>query len=502
MRPADSAEAWSKCEIIGCLVTGLSVGLSVCLVNPVVLAAQEATSSCNPASYISEDFLGCVRGVIDTVEKGQIKKAVTDEPLRSYLRTLASTVGYPGSQADLDALKSRSTELKVDPVVNRDAIALLDNAIASHVAELRPAVSRETAAAAVTPGTDIYRRFVEQKIEFLNSDKVKFYDGGPFEIATRSALANTLEAQYFLAEDKQEQSPLRREIQVLEELGARLVEQKYAYLWPEAKRQAPQRQSEINSNLFWRASILFAIGEKEKLRGILRDIAYQNSNFGIDAANPGHVYIYKVFDFPFKLTVQGVDAGGKPLVLAKDPHILNGYYNPAQLALRVCGLVDAAGPKAIETWVDAIDDLVFNDFYVIVASADESKPLVQLVAAISQALDNRELGQQRDNLVKSIAAQAEVFSQTMERGAGACGIDDSVRGKVYAPFEFRTEIKHIEGLGNHREHLLIGGNLSANQSNMLFEFLNHSVFTVPSVRSLQEKLGIVPTAYAARVRTE
>ena len=499
MSVLDSQKSSPRRYVVSCFTVGLLVGLGAYLMRPVMPAAQEASGPCaasNPP--ISKDFLACVRGALDAVGNERVSQGVLDEPLHGYLRTLAQTLGYAGAKSDLDALKTQSTALKRDPVANREAIALLDNAIASHVDELRPAVSREALAAKHSSGTDIYPRFVEQKLAFLSTDETKFYDGGPFEVVRRSLLANTLEGKYFMNQGDPDQSLLHKEIEVLDEIHVRLTDPKYAYLSvPPANRNA-----RINSNRFWRASLLFVLGEKTELREMLRDIATRNQEFGIETTNPGHVYIYKTLDFPFKILLQGIDKDGKPIVETNDPHILNRFYNPAQLALRVCDLVKVAGPSKAETLARVISDLDFNDFYVVAASTNDTSQLQQFVAAVNQALEVQALRQQRDDLVKRIAAQAETFSNTMKRGAQACGIEDAVRDKIYSAFEFKPQLKHIDGFGKQSEYLVFGGRLDANQANIVVDFLNKYVFADPALHALQTKMKIDSTAYAARVRIQ
>src|SRR5262249_25645876 len=133
-------------------------------------------------------------------------------------RKLEAMVGYTGDPSDLATLKRISLDLKQDASTNRDAIGLVDSAIASNAAELRPALSREIAAMGIDKGTDIYPRFVEQRLKFLlDPEKVKFSERGPFELATRTSLANALESKYFLAKNDRDDNLLRQEIQALKD---------------------------------------------------------------------------------------------------------------------------------------------------------------------------------------------------------------------------------------------------------------------------------------------
>jgi hypothetical protein len=473
-----------------------TIGYGACATWPVASAAEEDRAPCTRFEVMSENFLGCVRALIEISEKEKpIGQVVLAEPIHGYLVNLADTQGYHGAMSDLDELKRRSTTLKLDPVINRASIVALDNAIASHVDEIRPAVSTKTLAAHAKPGTNIYRPFVEQKLAFLDSNKIRFYDRGPFEATVRALLANALESTYFLegGVGKANDAILRREMQILDELLTRVKDPQYSYLALPVDHQ----KSRINSNRFWRASILFALGDKPALRDMLRDLVLNNIQFGLETASPGHIFIYKVFDLPTEITVvRGVD--DSPQVEIKESDVVSRFFNPAQLALLACAHLETAGSDQIPAFVTAIKDLVYYDYYVVAASAHNSTQLEQFDSAIHHALESGKLREQRANLLKNVADQGEDFSDTVKRGARLCDINESVRDEIYSPFDFKSQIKHIEGLGTHSELLLFGGRLNAGQARAVADFLNVSVF--PKVRAQQEKFDVDSTALVARMR--
>ena len=146
------------------------------------------------------ELLSCVKEYSVGTQNDASKRTVFPDWAKAILRKLAQTNGYNGSSSDLAVLKQQSAELKRDPNTNREMISLLDSAIASHVDEIGPAVSTHRLAKVSDLGTDIYPKFIRQKLEFLGSEKARFYDGGPFEIAWRSLFVSSLESEYFLKE--------------------------------------------------------------------------------------------------------------------------------------------------------------------------------------------------------------------------------------------------------------------------------------------------------------
>jgi hypothetical protein len=474
--------------------TRAAIAFAVSLLCPAAVMGQEISGPCAKDVKESGAFVHCVAGAVSSEAMNRNPGTLLTEPLHGYLRKLEAMLGYTGDPADVGLLKQVSLDLKQDPATNREAIGLLDNAIASHAAELRPAMSRETAAIGIDDGTDIYPRFVEQRLKFLlDPDKVKFYERGPFEIPIRASLANTLEAKYFSAKGDRDDNLLRQEIRALKDV------RKMTLALP---AREPRRRLRLNGNLFWQASIFFALGDKEQFSHALHELVDENRDFGLESMETGHVYIYKVFDLPFSITVEGVDPDGKPVLTADDPHILNRFYNPGQLALSVCDLIKAAGQNGVQGLSDAIRDLAFNDFYVVVASGSNPDMLRQFGDAVMKSIAEGEHASRRDLLLQEIGKNAAQLSHKMENGAAACGVEQEVRDKIYPPFDFKFEVRHIETLGKHTQHLMLGGSLNADQANKLAEFFNRAVFADSTMRDQALKLGVESVSYTARVRIE
>lgn len=454
--------------------------------------AQEISDPCAADLKQSEVLLHCVAGLVDSSTMNHDPRAVLKEPLRGYLRKLDSWVGYKGKLVDLDVLKRVSLALKQDAMANRDIISALDAAIASHADELRPAMSRETAAANVTNGTDIYSRFVEQRLNFLlEPERINFYRRGPFELPIYTSLANALESKYFLAKGDWDNNLLHQEIEALKKAHAMLLE---------LPSNEPRRRSRLNGIMFWQASIFFALGDKEKFRQTLHDLVYENRDFGLENRSSGHVYIYRAFDLPFSMVVEEVGADGKPILSADDQYALNRFYNPGQLALAACDLAEAAGRAGIKTYSDAVRDLPFRDFYVVAASGSNPDALGQFGDQLLRSIQQGESGTRRDILEQEIITKAARLSAKIDNGATNCGITAELREQLYPPFGFKFQVKHLEAFGKHTEYLLLGGGLDADQANKLAEFLTSA--TSAGVRDQARNLGIESAPYTARVRIE
>jgi len=444
------------------------------------------------------ELLRCVREY--SVSKPN-NTSILPDWVKAGLRKLAQTNGYDGLSADLDVLKQRSAELKRDPNTNREAISLLDSAIASHVDEIGPAVSTQGLANVRDVGTDIYPEFIRQKVRFLGSEKAKFYDGGPFEITWRSLFVSALESEYFL-NDKTidaDKKTLRRAIEVLDEILVRRrgPDTKYGYL---ADRGGPL----LNGDRFWRASLFFLLGEKDEVQNELRALVLDNQRFGLEVEIPPgtessrHIYIYKIFYVPHQILVQAderTDGGRK--TEAKDADIVDRYYNAAQLALCACAHLDEAGSTTgIKAFATEIKNLELSDYYVIAGSADSPAAIRALASSLEKKLDSEAISGKRDQLVRQFAKEAQRFSETISRGASKCGISNDVRDQIYSNFDFRVFTANISGL--EKRYLLLGGRLNADQANAVAEFLNRTVHQMPETGDSGGKN--INRAYVARMR--
>jgi hypothetical protein len=482
---------------------GALIWLGWAIKSPIASIAREepdcASDEANP-----ENLLACVRRLIEAKgESASVAQAVLQEPLANYLKRLAEAQVYQGATNDLDVLKQHSKELKRDPLINRSAIAVLDNAIASHVNEIRPALSTRALAESSAPGNDIYPQFIKQKLGFLGSEQASFYDRGPFEISRRSLLASSLESEYFLKQESgaADENTLRRAIRLVDDVLDRLTGPEYEYL-----RQPGQSQrSSINSNQFWRASLYLVLGELSETRDILRKLVIDNKTFSLETSNPGHVYIYRPFNFPHRIIVQGrgAEQGGAARAEIRDQWVLNRYYNPAQLALYSCGQLNQPNKNRIANFTRAIGNLVLSDYYVVLASGDSATALREFESAVGRIMQSEGLREGRERLLKNLAGHEMVgFSKAIAEGAQSCGIDDATREEIFTAFKFQSSAIHIEGLGQQpTEYLLLGGRLNASQANVVADFVNKSV--IPEVpKPLQERLGIKAHAYTARMKID
>jgi hypothetical protein len=475
------------------LTMGILLSIQTCLWSG--QAATEQIARCATESLQPDELLGCVARLIGELEKSKsLQQAILDEQVQLSLRKMASIGEYRGGPDDLKELKRRSIELKRDPVANREAISLLDSAIASHVDEIGPALSTKTLAAKNDPGTNIYPQFVWQKLTFLSSEKAKFYDQGPFEIIWRSLLVTTLESQYFLKQKpgNDNKELLHDAIRVLDEILDRRRRPEYAYI-------ANRQEFLINTDLFWRASLLFALDEKSETQKVLSGLIQDNKNFGLKTINSNHIYIYKTFNFPHEIIVQNdLEKNGAHKAEVKDPYVLDRYYNAAQLALYACAYLDQDGSKEIRTFASTIEALALSDYYVVAASTDNPTRLRELTALLKHANENAAITDERNKLMQQVAnREMPGFSDAIKRGAANCDIKDEVRDEIYSKLDLQFTPAHIDGFGKATEYLLVGGRLNAGQANAVVDFLNKSVFPTLDPRALDK---IEVRAYAARMR--
>lgn len=467
-------------------------------------ARNQPTAAMRAGNQLSpEDLLTCARRSLEAADgSASVAQTVLEQPLNGYLSKLAETHGYRGAAGDLDVLKRRSTKLKNDALANRNAITVLDKAIASQINEIRPALSTSALADSSLPGVDIYRQFIRQKLDFLDSEQAKFYDRGPFEISRRSLLASSLESEYFLKQEagNTDANTLRRALRLVEEVLDRLILPEYSYL----RLSAQSYKSSINSNEFWRSSLYLALGEIDDMRRILHKLAVENKTFGLATANPGHIYIYRPFNLPHRIIVRGrgAEENGKARVEIIDPHFVNRYYNPAQLALYTCALLNQASANRIANFMAAIKDLVLSDYYVVVASADSAANLGRLQTAVDTTMHNASMRQAREQLLKNVADQEMIgFSKAMALGAQHCGIDNATRDEIFSPLTLQSNIAPGQDAEKGIHYLLFGGRMNANQANVLADFINKSIF--PAVpKQLQEQFGMKARAYPARMKID
>jgi hypothetical protein len=501
--------AWRfKCHLVLALLAVWLFGLTS--------SAQESIA-CNGEHVLPDSTLRCVTQLIEGLPKGDpIAKPILTEPVLGYLQKLTETHGYSGSEDDLNILKDYSLALKSDPIGNRAAIAVLDSAIAYHINEMVPSLSTQALAKASSPGTDIYPAYIKQKLAYLNSERATFYDRGPYELTRRYLLASALESQYFV--DRRaghaDLDMVRKELKVLDEILHRLNNSaEYGYI------PVRSQTSSLNSDQFWRASLLFLLGQRSELKETLRDLAIRNQLFGLDTPSRGHVYIFRVFHLPQRMTVlKNLDKRGIPTVDIDDSNLLNRYYNPAQLALYACAHIAEPRPERISNFIRAINELVLSDYYVVVSASDSNIRVEDFRQAIRAAIRSSEMTNQLQKLVQDVASREVAgFSDTIKQGARQCDVGDSVRESIYSPFisflDFQPPVQRVDAQvldGNSKQsgakgatvQLLFGGRLNATQANMLSEFLNNSVF--PSLH-LGTSKGQAPTsarAFTARMRIE
>jgi hypothetical protein len=481
---------------IGVEITRSLLFVSALLAFDSISWAQSAHPPCGSIDRKSPDFLHCVVDQIEKLEASGIPigKAAVQPPLDDLLDELGHSLGYGGQQSDVDSLKSRSFALKQrDPRENWEAIGALDFAISSYVKELGFAVSTQNLASKrANAGKDIYKDFVRQKLDFLNSDARIFYDRGPFEITVRSLWANSLESEYFLdkayGSGTTDISALRKEMEILDDIDKRYTDPQYDYL--------PRNNflSLRNSNRFWRASLsLLVAGDANTAREILKNLVSENVQNGLQS-HQGDIFVYKVYDRPYQILVEA-DGDVKNI----DFYIVNRFYNPAQLALLACTFVDEKNAVDADAFEKEVREFVFNDYSVVVASAGEQNDrLTKLGDQLTQAIQGSQgLSGQLNEITGQINEESSHILQLMQSGAQQCAISNAVRMTIYAPFQFAPRIEIIKD--NARPNLLlVGGHLNAIQARRVSDFINGALSAAPDLRSTLASLS-GPKAFIARV---
>jgi hypothetical protein len=441
-------------------------------------SAEVSSQQAAICSSESNDLLRCARGLIDDLRReGANDPVILTQRLREPLEALASKESYDGSASDLNELKRLSSDLKVaNKVTNYEAISLLDNAIASYASEIRSALSWRAIALKAEPGADIHAPFVSQKLDFLKSSKAAFYDDGPFDLVRRSLLAGALEDHYFMERSvgKDDRTDLLDELNIINDLINRYQNPEYDHLLGLQKKI---QHGEINNQLFWKATIQFLLGNKSEMRDALSKLAILNLDFGLEIHDTSReVYSYRVFNEPYKIVVGTPVADNEPRVTIKDDNLIKRYFNAAQLALLMCGFVDDVGPTHtnVQAFKEAVTGLNFHDYFVVVAAEQAVDDVRRLEDAISRALDNEKLSGERKRKANAIVGESGPLSSAMQAGAQKCGVAADDRKRIYSPFEFRSQVKQIDGVW----YLLFGGWLNAHQASDVAQFLKESVLPV------------------------
>lgn len=438
------------------------IALGVVLI--AVPAHPQSAGLCRPES---PELLSCVAGQLRGIKDVDAARPMISR-LREALDALGSKDNYGGEVTDVNELKRVSKLLKIaDKDKNYDEIAFLDEAIGSYTNEIRTALSPRTAMAGAQPGADIHDRFVQQKLEYLKSDKAaQDYDDGPFDLARRGLLAGAMEDSYFLERSKGQDGKnlLNNELNIINDIVARLERDQYKTL---LSKQNRDKQQEINSNMFWRSTVLFLLGDLSGARGTLNEIIQNNIKFGLETKNyTKQLYLYRLFNEQYKIIVQ--PDGASPLKTT-DPNLLKRFYNAAQLSVVVCGAAsDAPTDDAIKSLKKVVSDFEPHDYSVIAARAANPADITKLETAINQSLQQEKWNEARAGLVKRVADESKQTLQDMKVGASSCGVKPEDLKKVYAPFEFKSQVVQI----GSSSYLVFGGALTESQATRVAEFLS------------------------------
>jgi hypothetical protein len=136
---------------------------------------------------------------------------------------------------------------------------------------------------------------------------------------------------------------------------------------------------------------------------------------------------------------------------------------------------------------------------VVLATGDNSTKIQDSAAALKQKLASEAISGARELLIHQVASkEMPGFSETMRRGASACGITEDVRDQIYSKLELQPSIIHSQGSGKIIEHLVVGGRLNSDQANVVAEFFNKVIFQTSESRDVTPKTEI--RAYPARMK--
>jgi len=474
----------------------ISLCTIVCLACCSTAWAEDSSGRCEN----NAELLKCTIGAIKQLEQNlPTDAAVYDERVRRYLQMLAKNLGYSASAEDLLELKRRSLDLKHHPRENATAIAALDNAIASAAGEIRNIMSIEALASRSEVGLDIYPEFVRRKLQFLDSEKGRFYYEGIFELEVLELLGNALESTYFL--DRMHQTPdtskLEHELNIIHDITTRMNDEKYDYIL----RNRKGSQTDLNSVTLWQASVSFVLGRRDELKNALQDLINKNWRFTGQTVGVGQVFVYKSLDLPYEIIVRsGKDENGKQNYEVNDPHRIQEFHDASQLALSLCAILDKAGDKGVDEFVKLNEQFVNRDYYVILATAASNGVLKEFAEAIEAETRTERLDPEGQGVLKRVdEVQDPGLAEVVRRGAQLCEIDGSVRDEVYKPFRLEPSIWGPGGKEGDQYQLRVGGGIDENQATIIAKFFK-VVYSSSKLHAMSQKLKIEADPYVARPR--
>src|SRR5579871_1172938 len=443
------------------------------LSSPTHLFAGQPSSPCDSNS---QALLSCVSGLIRELGPVETSAASVLSPaLKEPLDALTKREGYDGVDTDVQVLRKLSTTLKsADRKGNYDAISTLDNAIASFKEDLRAALSPRAIALQSKVGAEIQPDFARRKLNFLKSAKGEFYNDGPFDLIRRGLLAGAIEDNYFLARrasaGKDElRAQLRDELAVINDVIERYRSSDYDIL---IEKQRTNRKLQVNSNIFWRATVSFLLGDAATMRSSLQELATQNQKFDLNTNDIStQLYIYRLFNEPYSIRV--IDDGSSLNFQIKDDNILRRLYNAAQLAVLTCGFLKE-GPaldEDIAALKQAVVDFDFHDYSVIAAKGADQAEMKKLGDAIGRSLQQPAAREKFAKLKDRLDAEAKPFATAMKLGAEKCAIANDTRDAIYSAFVPQPQVKQT----GSSWYITFGGTLSVGQAKLVAEFLQDAV---------------------------
>jgi hypothetical protein len=265
-------------------------------------------------------------------------------------------------------------ELKAAETPDADLIRALDAALFQSANDI---------SAALRPITEDYAAFVAKKRQTLEQAVISGrYGNGPYEIYVDELLALALEESYF-------QSVSKTGATGDEELLVRAAE---SYSRALARLDNPgifeterQRKFSRNDILFRRALYFILLGRIDEARSDLQQIIKSGRTWEQETLMD-HVFVEKFFRLPVRIELVRRESGGVELVI-KDENLIKRFFNPAQIALYLCGRLpaEATEPLSYQDIDRHLRDFTNHDYRVYLAS---SKDIARL-KAIQSDLQNR-----------------------------------------------------------------------------------------------------------------
>lgn len=408
------------------------------------------------------DFLACVAkqslSGLDSIANGSGET----KPTIARLRFLGQRIAWESSDEDaLDALKSASRALKVDKITP-DKVALvaaLDLAILQHKGELADILRPKT----------VYSEFVAAKATTIEAIREEgTYADGPYELFVDEVEAFTLEEKFFLDADSGDVVDLdilKRAIGIYDAMLEKLAE-------PDSAATDHQRQTSINEMRFRAAIDAILVNDRAKAIDYLQAISASSETWATNK-NLDHIYVRRFLRLPFDIRV--FETGTETFRAEYDKSLeIKQFYNPRQLALYLCGLLEEWTPPDQPYYLLDEQLLQFNnfDYRIYLASSAKQKDLENVLDKMQTTL--KQAG--NTNNTTALLALAERANDSELREIVRAGVETCLPdGELpdIAPVSLDVRGNWMDGENPNRSvfGIYFGGNLTFDEANEAADLL-------------------------------